>query len=151
MDDGDANEILAVLVSPRTERFYDYYLNGEDDRRTMRRDGIERFCEGLCPARAKEIRRCAIEMRPFVIYPRTGEFIELKENAPPKLSHRALLFPMDAERKRRELSQRHESARPPSTDAMARSFSVWRQLGAKIDADMDAARKGKGGARTPRV
>lgn len=123
MGEKKENEVMAILVVPRTERFYDYYLNGEKDRRTMLRNEINTFCNELCPSCSSEIDRCIFEMRPFILYPQSNEINELKENPPPKINHRKLLFPtsIEAEKKKALLSRQDKNI----AENIAKNFSIW--------------------------
>jgi len=88
------NVIQALLVSPKNDRLYEYYINGLPDKRVMLQRKMLQFCVELCPDHSEDIRRCIVELHPFIIYPQEQRFNELKENDPPKISRRKLLFPM---------------------------------------------------------
>lgn len=93
LQNNNENEISAVIVIPRNTKFYDYYINGTSDVHTMKRYAMLKFCSDLCGNETISIRKCIYELHPFVIYPQTKQFIELKENDPPKVSKKDLLFP----------------------------------------------------------
>lgn len=86
------NEISAVLVVPRNVKFYDYYINGTPDMHTMKRNELLKFCTSLCPDWSSSIRRCIFELKAFIIYPQENKFNELKENDPPRLNKKDILF-----------------------------------------------------------
>jgi len=88
------NVITALIVIPRNNRLYDYYINGQNDKRVMLQKKMLQFCIDLCPDYSSKIRQCILEIVPFIIYPQAKLFKELKENPPPKINRKALLFPM---------------------------------------------------------
>jgi hypothetical protein len=127
------NVILAILVSPRNNHLYDYYINGLSDKRVMLQRKILQFCINLCPDHAAEIRRCIFELHPFVIYPQDNQFHELKENDPPKLNRRELLFPMEKKVKedRIDLLKKNED----SIKKWSNNFSIWEKYNIHIEAE----------------
>jgi hypothetical protein len=121
--DKTENAILAILVSPRSTRLYDYYINGLPDKRVMLQRKMLQFCVDLCPAHASEIRKAIAELRPFIIYPQEQRFDELKENDPPKINKRSLLFPMGklVREDKIDLSKDNEDI----IQKMGKNFSIW--------------------------
>ena len=133
------NRILALLVTPKSNRLYEYYINGFSDRRIMFQKKILEFCIELCPDYAAEIRRCIFELHPFIIYPQENIFRELKENDPPKLDHRLLLFPMGKavrEDKIDLLKDKEDEVRK-----LGKNFSIWEKY--NIHLDMEKKKKSK--------
>jgi hypothetical protein len=127
------NVILAILVSPRNDRLYDYYINGLPDKRVMLQRKMLQFCIDLCPGHAAEIRRCIFELHPFIIYPPDNQFDELKENDPPKINRRDLLFPMGKKVKsdQIDLSKNNED----SIKQWAKNFSIWKKYNVHLDTE----------------
>ena len=117
------NEIMALLVSPKSNRLYEYYINGLPDKRIMMQKKMLQFCLDLCPDHASEIRRCIYELYPFVIFPQERKFNELKENDPPKINRRIILLPM-GEKVREDkidLSKENEA----NIKKLAKNYSIW--------------------------
>lgn len=133
------NVILALLVSPKNDRLYEYYINGLPEKRVMLQRKMLQFCVDLCPAHSDEIRRCIFEIHPFIIYPQEQEFNELKENEPPKINKRNLLFPMGKKVRadKIDLSKEKENA----VKKWARNFSIWEKFNVRIDEEMKRSRK----------
>ena len=131
--DKTENAILAVLVSPRTVRLYDYYINGLPDKRVMLQRKMLQFCVDLCPDHAYEIRQCIAELRPFIIYPQEQGFSELKENDPPKIDRRSLLFPMGklVKEDKIDLSKENED----HVKKWAKNFSIWEKYNIYINVE----------------
>jgi hypothetical protein len=127
------NVILALLVSPRNSRLYDYYINGLSDKRVMLQREILRFCIDLCPDHAAEIRRCVFELHPFIIYPQEQKFNELKENDPPKINRRNLLFPMGrlVREDKIDLSKEEEN----TVKKWSKNFTVWDKYNVYIETE----------------
>jgi hypothetical protein len=127
------NVILAILVSPRNDRLYDYYINGLPDKRVMLQRKMLQFCVDLCPSHAAEIRRCIFELHPFIIYPPESQFDELKENEPPKINRRDLLFSMGKKVKsdQVDLSKDNED----SIKQWAKNFSIWEKYNIHLDTE----------------
>jgi hypothetical protein len=127
------NIILAILVSPRNNRLYDYYINGLSDKRVMLQKKMLQFCIDLCMNHAAEIRRCIFELHPFIIYPQDNLFLELKENDPPKLNRRELLFPMTKKVKEGQIDLSKENE--DSIKKCSKNFSIWEKYNIHIDAE----------------
>jgi hypothetical protein len=127
------NVILALLVSPRNNRLYDYYINGMQEKRVMLQRKMLQFCIDLCPDHAAEIRRCIFELHPFIIYPQEQKFNELKENDPPKINRRALLFPMGklVRDDKIDLSKENED----NIKKWAKNFSIWDKYNIHIETE----------------
>jgi hypothetical protein len=121
------NVILALLVSPRNNRLYEYYINGLPDKRVMLQRKMLQFCIDLCPDHAAEIRRCIFEMHPFVIYPQDNICNELKENEPPKINRRELLFPME-----KIISP---DSNKDGVKEWAKNFSIWEKYAIHLDSE----------------
>jgi hypothetical protein len=127
------NVILAILVSPRNNRLYDYYINGLPDKRVMLQKKMLQFCIDLCPDYAAEIRRCIFEFHPFIIYPQDNQFNELKENDPPKINRRALLFPLGKKVKEDQIDLSKENEE--SVKKWSKNFSIWEKYNIHIDSE----------------
>jgi hypothetical protein len=124
------NTIQAMIVLPKNARLYNYYINGQTDKRTMLQRKMLEFCLNLCPNHAKEIRKAVFQLIPFIIYPEENIFEALKEEDPPKINRRNLLFPMgkmvredkiDLSKKENEIQQ------------FGKQFSIWEKYGIRID------------------
>jgi len=89
------------------------------------------FCIDLCPDYASEIRKCIAELRPFIIFPQDKEFKELKENDPPKINKRELLFPMGklVREDKIDLSKEDED----TVKKIGKNFSIWDEYHIHID------------------
>jgi hypothetical protein len=133
------NVILAILVTPRNNRLYDYYINGLADKRVMLQRKMLHFCIDLCPDHAAEIRRCIFELHPFVIYPQDNLFNELKENDPPKINRRDLLFPMGklVRADKIDLSKEEED----HVKKFSKNFSIWDKYNLHIESEKQKTRK----------
>ena len=134
------NKIEALLVVPRNNRLYDYYVNGTNDKRVMLQRKMLQFCIDLCPAYAMEIRKCISELHPFIIYPQEQKYCELKENDPPKINRRDLLFPMGklVREDRIDLSEEKED----EANEWSKNFPIWAKYNVFIDSEKKKMGKG---------
>jgi len=123
LNDKVENQIQALLVSPKNNRLYEYYINGLPDKRTMLQKKMLQFCIDLCPDHASEIRRCIFEIHPFIIYPQDQQFKELKENDPPKINRKNILFPMSQKIKYDEIGLLKDNG--DTICKIAKNFSIW--------------------------
>jgi hypothetical protein len=125
------NVIEALIVIPRNNRLYDYYINGSDDKRVMLQKKMLQFCIDLCPDYTAEIRKCIFEITPFIIYPQEQLFNRLKETDPPKLNKRNILFPMGnlVREDKIDLSKDKED----TVQKFAKNFSIWERYNIHID------------------
>ena len=140
------NDIMAILVVPRNNRLYEYYINGLPEKRVMLQTKMIQFCIDLCPNHAAEIRRCIYELIPFVIYPLEQIFNEMKENDPPPLNKRNLLFPMGKKVKEDKIDLIKE--KEDSIKSIANNFSIWEEYNIHIDKEKVKSGKKLGGIFT---
>ena len=131
-EDRVENVIEALLVVPRNNRLYDYYINAQEDRRTMLQRNMLQFCIDLCPDHASEIRRCIYEIHTFVIFPLEKGFIELKEDAPPKINKRVTLFPMGKKVKEDKINLIKENE--GTLNKIKSNFSIWGRYNVHLEA-----------------
>jgi hypothetical protein len=129
-NDKAENVILAMIVIPKNTRLYHYFINGSQDRRTMLQRKMLDFCLNLCPNHAKEIRKSIFQLTPFIIYPEEGIFKSLKEEDPPSVNHRRLLFPMGklVREDKLDLSKKEDNIKK-----FGRQFNVWEKYNIHLD------------------
>ena len=111
----EENSISVIIVNPRNDRLYNYWINGSLEKRCMLKDRMREFCLDLSPANARDINRCIDDMIPFVVYVDQKVFQELEEEAPPKVPKASRLFPL----RKKELYQggsQGEFVEPDTTD-----------------------------------
>jgi hypothetical protein len=129
-EDKAENTILAMIVIPKNDRLYHYFINGSQDRRTMLQRKMLEFCLNLCPGHAKEIRKSIFQLIPFIIYPEDNIFEALKEQDPVAINRRELLFPMgklvredkiDLAKKENEIQK------------IGKQFNIWEKYGVHLD------------------
>jgi hypothetical protein len=120
------NTILAMIVIPKNTRLYNYYINGQADKRTMLQRKMLEFCLNLCPNYAKEIRKSIFQLVPFIIYPEENIFEALKEEDPPAINHRELLFPMGklVREDKIDLSKKEDNIQK-----FGKQFNIWEKYG----------------------
>ena len=133
------NVIMALLVSPKNNRLYEYYINGLPDKRTMLQSKMLQFCIDLCPSHSAEIRKCIYEMHPFIIYPQEQGFNELKEKEPPKINRRSVLFPMGKMVKADKIDLTKE--KEDTIKNLSRNFSIWDNYNIRLATEMRKSKK----------
>ena len=82
----EENSISVIIVNPRNDRLYNYWINGSLEKRCMLKDRMREFCLDLSPTNARDINRCIDDMIPFVVYVDQKVFQELEEK--PSISGR---------------------------------------------------------------
>lgn len=124
------NAVLAVIVVPKNTRRYNYYINGQTDKRTMLQRKMLEFCLSLCPNHAREIRKAVFQLTPFIIYPEDDIFESLKEQDPEPVNRRELLFPMGklAREDKIDLSKKEDL-----TKKLGKQFNMWENYGIHLD------------------
>jgi hypothetical protein len=124
------NTIQAMIVFPKNTRLYNYYINGQTDKRTMLQRKMLEFCLNLCPSHAKEIRKAVFQLVPFIIYPEENIFEALKEQDPPKLNRRNLLFPMGKLVREDKIDL---SKNEGGIQQFGKQFNIWEKYGVRVD------------------
>jgi hypothetical protein len=129
-EDKAENTILAMIVIPKNDRLYHYFINGSQDRRTMLQKKILEFCLNLCPSRAREIRESIFQLEPFIIYPEDNIFEALKEQDPAAINRRELLFPMGklVREDKIDLSKKEDEIQK-----IGNRFNIWEKYGIHLD------------------
>jgi hypothetical protein len=124
------NTIQAMIVIPKNDRLYHYFINGSQDKRTMLQRKMLEFCLNLCPNHAREIRKAIFQLIPFIIYPEEDVFEALKEQDPPKINRRNLLFPMGklVREDKIDLSKKEDDIQQ-----FGKQFNIWEKYGIYID------------------
>jgi hypothetical protein len=124
------NTILAMIVIPKNNRLYHYFINGSQDRRSMLQRRMLEFCLNLCPGYAAEIRKSIFQLTPFIIYPEENIFEALKEEDPPAVRRRDLLFPMGkfVRQDKIDLSKKEDNIQK-----IRKQFNIWEKYGIYMD------------------
>jgi hypothetical protein len=124
------NTILAMIVIPKNDKLYNYFINGQADKRTMLQRKMLEFCLNLCPGHAREIRESIFQLTPFIIYPEDNIFQSLKEQDPAAINHRELLFPMGklVREDKIDLSRKENDIQK-----IAKQFNIWEKYGIHLD------------------
>jgi hypothetical protein len=128
--DKTENTISAMIVIPKNNRLYNYYINGQADKRTMLQRKMLEFCLNLCPSHAREIRKSIFQLIPFIIYPEDNIFESLKEQEPAALNRRELLFPMGklVREDKIDLSKKENDIQK-----IGKQFDIWEKYGIHLD------------------
>jgi hypothetical protein len=84
--------IQSITAVPRSKNFYNFYINGTNEKRSMKLEGLADFITKLCPAVGGRARTMIYEFRPFYMEIETETLLELQEIPEPSESHRSMLF-----------------------------------------------------------
>jgi hypothetical protein len=124
------NTILAMIVIPKNDRLYHYFINGSQDKRAMLQRKMLEFCLNLCPNHAKEIRKAIFQLTPFIVYPEDNIFEALKEQDPAPVNRRDLLFPMGklVREDKIDLSKKEDDIQK-----IGKQFNAWEKYGIHLD------------------
>jgi hypothetical protein len=124
------NTILAMIVIPKNDRLYYYFINGQNDKRSMLQRKMLEFCLNLCPNQAKEIRKAIFQLTPFIIYPEDNVFEALKEQDASAINRRELLFPMGklVREDKIDFSKKEDVIKK-----MGKQFNIWEKYGIHLD------------------
>jgi hypothetical protein len=130
VQDKAENIILAMIVIPKNNRLYHYFINGSQDRRAMLQKKMLEFCLNLCPGHAREIRESIFQLEPFIIYPEDNIFEALKEQDPAAINRRELLFPMGklVREDKIDLSKKENEIQK-----IGKRFNIWEKYGIHLD------------------
>jgi hypothetical protein len=135
------NTVLVLIVLPKNNRLYNYFINGQPEKRTMLQRKMLDFCLNLCPNHAKEIRKSIFQLVPFIIYPEDDVFEALKEEDPPAINRRKLLFPMGklVRDDKIDLSKKEDDIQ-----RFGKQFNIWEKYGVHLDNMKNAEAKKNG-------
>jgi hypothetical protein len=129
-EDKAENTIIAMIVIPKNNRLYHYFINGSQDRRAMLQRKMLEFCLNLCPSHAREIRKSIFQLIPFIIYPEDNTFEALKEQDPEAINHRSLLFPMGKLVREDKIDL---SKKETDIQKIGKQFNIWEKYGIHLD------------------
>lgn len=124
------NTIIAMIVIPKNDRLYHYFINGSQDRRSMPQRKMLEFCLNLCPGHAREIRKSIFQLIPFIIYPEDNVFEALKDEDPPAINHRDLLLPMGKLVRQNKIDF---SKKEDEIQKIGKQFSIWEKYGIHLN------------------
>lgn len=127
----EENSITVIIVNPRNDRLYNYWINGSLEKRCMLKERMREFCLNLCPSKARDINRCIDDILPFVVYVEQGFFQELEEEAPPPIPKATRLFPM----RKAIYSGKNVSVEKEKTlaEKQGHKFNIWEKYNIQLD------------------
>lgn len=127
----EENSISVIIVNPRNDRLYNYWINGSLEKRCMLKDRMREFCLDLSPTNARDINRCIDDMIPFVVYVDQKVFQELEEEAPPGIPKASRLFPL------RKKIYSHENIKVKEDkdflEEQKHKFNIWEKYNIHVD------------------
>jgi hypothetical protein len=84
--------IKSITVVPRSRNFYNFFINGTNEKRSMKLESLADFITKLCPAVGGKARIMIYEFRPFYVEIETDTLLELEEVPEAPEPRRALMF-----------------------------------------------------------
>ena len=84
--------IKSVTAMPRSRNFYNFFINGTPEKRSMKPERFIDFIIGICPVVGGTARRMVYEFRPFYIEVETDTILELEDVPGRPETHKELLF-----------------------------------------------------------
>jgi hypothetical protein len=84
--------IKSITAVPRSKNFYNFFINGTNEKRSMKLEGLAEFVTKLCPAVGGRAKIMIYEFRPFYVEVETETLLELEEIPAPPEPHRAQMF-----------------------------------------------------------
>jgi hypothetical protein len=84
--------IKSITAVPRSKNFYNFFINGTDEKRSMKLESLAEFITKLCPIVGGKARIMIYEFRPFYVEIETSALLELEEIPGEPEPRRALLF-----------------------------------------------------------
>jgi hypothetical protein len=84
--------VKSITAVARSKNFYNFYINGTNEKRSMKLKALADFVTGLCPAIGGRARIMIYEFRPFYMEVETETLLELEEMPEAPEPRRALLF-----------------------------------------------------------
>jgi hypothetical protein len=84
--------IKSITAVPRSKNFYNFFINGTNEKRSMKLEGLAEFVTKLCPVVGGKARIMIYEFRPFYVEVETETLLELEEIPTPTEPHRAQMF-----------------------------------------------------------
>jgi hypothetical protein len=84
--------IKSITAVPRSKNFYNFFINGTNEKRSMKLESLAEFVTKLCPVVGGKARIMIYEFRPFYVEVETETLLELEEIPTPTEPHRAQMF-----------------------------------------------------------
>lgn len=84
--------IKSLTVTPKSRNFYNFYINGTSEKRSMKPEKLIDLITELCPAVGGEARTMIYEFRPFYVEVETDTILELTKTPPKPRSHKDIVF-----------------------------------------------------------
>jgi hypothetical protein len=93
MENLDQDLIIKFITAvPRSKKFYNFFINGTNEKRSMKLNDLADFVTKLCPSVGGRARIMIYEFRPFYVETETGTLLELEEIPKGPEPRRALIF-----------------------------------------------------------
>jgi hypothetical protein len=93
MENLDQDLIIKFITAvPRSKNFYNFYINGTNEKRSMKLHDLAEFITKLCPTVGGRARMMIYEFRPFYMEVETKTLLELEEVPEDPEPRRALMF-----------------------------------------------------------
>jgi len=84
--------IVSITAVPRTKNFYNFYINGAPEKRSIKPEKLIDLITELCPLVGGTARTMVYELRSFYVEVETDTIQELSEIPKKQESHKELVF-----------------------------------------------------------
>jgi len=84
--------IKSITAVPRSKNFYNFYINGTSEKRSMKPENLIDLITDLCPVVGGKARIMIYELRPFYLEVETETIMELFEIPEKPETHKELVF-----------------------------------------------------------
>jgi hypothetical protein len=84
--------IKSITAVPRSKNFYNFFINGTNEKRSMKLNGLSEFIMKLCPSVGGRATIMIYEFRPFYVEVETQTLLELAEIPDPPESRHTRMF-----------------------------------------------------------
>lgn len=124
------NSICVVIVNPKSDRIYNYWINGSEEKRSMLKERMREFCLDLCPIKARQINKCIDELIPFVIFVEEKTVQELEEKSKKEKSKMDRLFPMRKSIYNKTAVNKKEVS---DVEKLGKQFNIWEKYNIQLN------------------
>jgi len=84
--------IQSLICTPKSKNIYNYYINGTNEKHSMKQENLADFITELCPAVGGKARIMIYELRYFYVEIKAETITELEVAPNERESHRSIIF-----------------------------------------------------------
>lgn len=134
------NSVFVIIVNPRSDRLFNYWINGSTEKRAMLKERMRKFCLDLSPINARAIDKFIDDLVPFVLYVDQNLIQELEEEPLELPSKASLIFPKRKQVYAKTLKNDSIEGKT-SVDQQKQKFNIWERYNIHIDNKKSSKKK----------